>query len=244
MRFFPAAAFMATALLLASCQRAPGPDSSKGRAWISAYGPPPGQIVFEGGNAFRSVRHVFKRWRFLTVEADPATGSDGGLELEIDMTSVETGSEKFNRRARSAGFFDVESHPTARMRVGNMRRAPPKGKPAPDYTADMEIDFKGSRHTLPLEFEVINPLLLDVAGRTTLSRKAFGLGSRGIPFNPFSIRDEIEVSFAIRFPPSVLLGQASAQRATGPALDTAGTIRPVGLNAGAGTATRPATHRP
>ncbi len=47
-----------------------------------------------------------------TVELDKA-GKTGKVELTIDMSSINTGVEPFNKHLRSADFFDVEKHPTA-----------------------------------------------------------------------------------------------------------------------------------
>jgi polyisoprenoid-binding protein YceI len=194
------AVFLAVALLLASCQRVAAPDASVANEWHAAYGPPPGKIVFEGGNAFRTVRHEFTRWRLVPPEKGNSAGPGGGLELEIDMTSIETGNERMNRRSRSPEFFGVAQYPTARMRLKNLQKLARVGKGPDSYTADVEIDYRDSRHSLPIRFEVIDPLRLECAGHMVLSRSEFGLGPRFSRFNPFSIRDALDITFTIRFP--------------------------------------------
>lgn len=119
----------------------------------------------------------------------------GELEIEIDMTSVETGSERLNRMARSEAFFDVEAYPTARLWVGNVRPVEGSDPRQPVYQAEMEIEAHGAKRRATVAFEVLSGDPLHVSGEMTLLRSHFGIGPPYRWFNPFSIRDEVPVRF-------------------------------------------------
>lgn len=48
------------------------------------------------------------------VQLDKAAQA-GRVELTLDMPSISTGTDAFNEHLRTADFFDVEKHPTARF---------------------------------------------------------------------------------------------------------------------------------
>ena len=59
------------------------------------------------------------RGRFLRVDGTVHIGSDPTtttIDVTIDMASVESGSTRRDDSLRSATYFDVEKHPTARFR--------------------------------------------------------------------------------------------------------------------------------
>lgn len=197
--------FIAVAIL--SCAHG-GPSLDavrRSEAVFESKGQPPGRITFTGRNLFRRVEHTFQEWRFLRVEIEEGIGDgtalSGELEVEIDLASVETGNERLNRRAQSAEFFDVERYPTARLWIGNVRRAgnPPESESETwSYEADVELEVRGVESVGTVEFEVMRVEPLVVAGETMLRRSDFGIGPPFRWFNPFSIWDEVPVWFEVR----------------------------------------------
>lgn len=49
-----------------------------------------------------------------SITLDPAAKT-GKVEVNIDMASINTGTAAFDKHLRSADFFDVEKHPSARF---------------------------------------------------------------------------------------------------------------------------------
>jgi hypothetical protein len=204
-------------LVLAGCARTGTADAVHRAESPGLSTDPPGRIEFEGRNLFRTVPHTFENWKFVRVELEdgPGTGLSGEVEIEIDLTSVQTGYPRLNRKAMSAEFFDVERFPTARLWIGNVRPAASPveastegihgngsgaGGPLPErrYHAEMEIDLRGVRWRGDFAFEVRSASPRVVAGEVALSRGAFGIGSPHRRWNPFSIRDEVLVRFEAR----------------------------------------------
>ncbi len=183
---------------------------------VPLISPAPGIIEFEGKNLFRTVHHTFERWQFSGLEINRMYGEgaklSGEIEIEIDLTSVETGNEWLNGRARSEEFLDVEHFPISRLWIGEVRplegleeEAAGGKSPAPTFEgqrfiAELEIDLKGVRHREELVFEVISDEPLVVAGEVVLSRTVFSIGPPFRWFNPFAIRDGIAVRFETALP--------------------------------------------
>ncbi len=73
-------------------------------------------VAFEIGHRVGNVDLSTNRGRWDkkegTVQFDAATKT-GKVNLTIDMASINTGTEGFDKHLRSADFFDVEKNPTA-----------------------------------------------------------------------------------------------------------------------------------
>ena len=69
-----------------------------------------------------SVRHMMVskvRGRFTTFSGQLVTGEnplDSSVTAEIDLASINTGSEQRDEHIRSADFFEVETYPTMTYR--------------------------------------------------------------------------------------------------------------------------------
>lgn len=218
--FTLAAVTLALVLVLAGCARTSAVEAGHRADSLDPKTDPPGRIEFEGRNAFRTVGHTFERWSFVRVDLEEGggVGLSGEIEVEIDVASVETGSEWLNRRARSVKFLDAERYPTARLWIANVR--PAQGAEEADgenpwvrvgrrYRAEMVLELHGVRQKGEIGFEVVKEVPLVVAGEVMLSRAAFGVGGKYRRWNPFSIRDEVLVRFEARIPE----GEATRRRA-------------------------------
>lgn len=200
-----------TALIAAGCARQGELEAER----AAPEGSPPGAIGFEGRNLFRTVHHRFERWRFTRFEWQDGVGEGrdlrGEAELEIELASVETGSEWLNRRARSPEFLDVERYPTATLWIGNVRPLEGSGGDSGSsrYRADVELKLRGVRQRQGLEFELISTSPPRVRGEAVFRRSVFGIGPPYRWFNPFSIRDEVRVRFEAAIP----VGESPASRA-------------------------------
>jgi polyisoprenoid-binding protein YceI len=73
-------------------------------------------VTFEIGHRVGNLEMSTNRGRWDkkegTVQFDAASKS-GKVNLTIDMASINTGTEGFDKHLRTADFFDVEKHPTA-----------------------------------------------------------------------------------------------------------------------------------
>ena len=91
------------------------------------------------------------RGKFRTFSGELVTGDnplDSSVTAEIDLSSIDTGSEQRDAHIRSADFFEVETYPTMTYRSTGVR---PHGN---DHILDGELTLKGVTKEVPL---ALNP---------------------------------------------------------------------------------------
>lgn len=108
---------------------------------------------------------------------DGAAPAASTLKVEVQVASVNTGSADRDAHLRSADFFDVETYPTITF-VGTGFDI--TGDSTVDITGDLTIKDVTRPVTIPFEFagEAKDPFgntRVGFEGRTTVSRKEFGL---------------------------------------------------------------------
>ena len=91
------------------------------------------------------------RGKFRTFSGQLVTGDnplDSSVTAEIDLSSIDTGSEQRDAHIRSADFFEVETYPTMTYRSTGVRRH------GSDYVLDGELTLKGVTKEVPLALEL------------------------------------------------------------------------------------------
>jgi polyisoprenoid-binding protein YceI len=160
----------------------------------------PGSITFEASNLMSTAHGEFHRWRIIRAEIDPADPSRGVVEVEVDVASVDTGIERRDDHLRTADFFDVETFPTARVRVHDTVRDGESERGNPRYRAFFDVRIRDVERTLDCQFELVQSSPPTVEGALTLNRVDFGVGDPPSWWNPGSIEEEIPVRFTATFP--------------------------------------------
>lgn len=132
-----------------------------------------------------SVRHMMVskvRGKFTKFAGELVT-ADNPLEstvnAEIDLASIETGSEQRDGHLRSPDFFDTENHPQMTYRSTGLR---PEGG---DFMLDGELTLKGVTRPVPLKLE-LNGFGPDAYGGTRAGFTATGQINRadfGVTWN-------------------------------------------------------------
>ena len=155
---------------------------------------PPGRIDFVGKNAIMTANSTFHRWKITKSQVDLSKIGDSFVEVEVDLSSVDTGIERRDEHLRTADFFDVEKWPTATVRVQRARPTGGDTSGASGYDADFEITMHGVTKTIPGHFVIESSSPLRVVGDLTIDRIDFGIGEPK-SWNPLSIEDAVPVHF-------------------------------------------------
>jgi polyisoprenoid-binding protein YceI len=127
------------------------------------------------------------------------TARSGKIEISIDMNSISSGVAPFDTHLKSADFFDVAKHPTARFVADNLR-----------FDGDAVSEVTGSLtlmgQTRPVTLKAArfncynNPIFQrEVCGgdfETTIQRSQWGM-TYGLPAIPDNVRLTVQVE-AIR----------------------------------------------
>ncbi len=101
-----------------------------------------------------SVRHMMiskVRGKFTKFDGELVTTEDvvsSSVTAEIDLASIDTGSEQRDGHIRSADFFDAENHPLMTYRSTGLRAD------GDGYVLEGRLTLKGITRSVPLALEV------------------------------------------------------------------------------------------
>lgn len=132
-----------------------------------------------------SVRHMMVskvRGRFTKFSGELVTAEnplDSSVTAEIDLASIETGSEQRDGHLRSPDFFDTDNHPQMTYRSAGLRAE------GDHYVLDGELTLKGVSRNVPLKLE-LNGIGPDPYGGTRAGFTATGHLNRadfGVTYN-------------------------------------------------------------
>lgn len=160
----------------------------------------PGVLEFVGKNLLMTANGTFHRWRFTRVEVDREHPERSVVEVEVDVASLDTGIERRDDHLRTPDFFEVETWPTASVRI---TQATPDGRSDagnPRYRADFQVRIRDVEKTLPGSFELVEASPPRVEGELVLDRTDFGVGEPHRWWNPASPEDDIPIRFSVTLP--------------------------------------------
>ncbi len=162
----------------------------------AAIAAPPGTIRFEAGNLLTTAEGEFHDWRIVQAFVDEDEPGKSRIELEVAITSLDTGIANRDEHLRTADFFDVQKFPTARVTLSGFRL-----DGADALTADVTLDLHGETKTFPMRFRIEDRAARRITGSVTLDRRDFGIGTPE-SWNPLSVRNAVEVSVEATVPPA------------------------------------------
>ena len=115
----------------------------------------------------------FDRFAVTKARFDPAHLEGGTATLELDMTSIKTGSEERDRDLESPDYLDASRFATATVNVANVKQ-----QAGSTYTADATVAFRDVTKTYPVTFAVIakTGTSVRIKGELTFSRLDFAVG--------------------------------------------------------------------
>ncbi|HNF89353.1 MAG TPA: YceI family protein [Thiobacillaceae bacterium] len=134
-------------------------------------------------------------FRKFSVDAafDPAKPEQGRFKVEVDMASVDTGSEEGNSEARRPAWFDVARHPKALFVSREIRKDGP-GR----FTVNGDVSIKGRSRPFSAAL-TLTPKREGgwlAAGRYALKRTDFDIGG-GEWADPSVVANEIDGRFRL-----------------------------------------------
>jgi polyisoprenoid-binding protein YceI len=145
-----------------------------------------------------TVRGAFKEFEG-TAHVDTATPANSKVEVTIKSASIDTGVEDRNAHLRSGDFFEVEQFPTITFTSTNVERD------GNDWTITGDLTIKDATLPVTIEFESTGSardpfgnLRIGFEGRTTISRKDFGLTwNAALETGGVLVSDKIKLDFDI-----------------------------------------------
>jgi len=123
------------------------------------------------------VRGRFRQWE-AKVRGTSPDFSDLAVEVEIDMTSLQTDTEARDAHLKSPDFFDVATHPKAYFKSTRI-----EWQPLRTFRLHGELTMKGITHAITLQGELKSFVVKDLFGQprvafqvsAPIDRRAWGL---------------------------------------------------------------------
>lgn len=157
-------------------------------------------IHFESGNMLSDANGTFHKWRITDMKVDMADPGSSWVEIEVDISSVDTGIERRDKHLQNEDFFDVPKYPTATARVYDVAADGIAENGNPRYTAKFDLDIHGVKKTVAGLFEVVSMTPPTVKGSLELNRRDFGVGGGYSSWNPMSVKEQVAVSYTASMP--------------------------------------------
>lgn len=119
------------------------------------------------------VKVKFSNFSVKAAKFDPTNLEGGTATIELDMSSISSGSEKRDGHLKTGDYFDVAKFATATIDVANVKKKDEK-----TYTADATVKFRDIEKTYPVTFEVLQTKdeAVQIKGVHEFARTDFGIG--------------------------------------------------------------------
>jgi polyisoprenoid-binding protein YceI len=180
--------FALGAMLVASVAQGPG-DAYAQR--LTAVDLDKSAITFVSKQMSVPVEGKFGKFS-VQLEFDAAKPSEGRVRVELDLASIDTGSDEANDEVKGKGWFDVKNYPTARFMSSSV-----KSLGASRYEVAGKLTIKGRTK------DVIAPFTLKPVGQGAvldgafaLKRLDYGIGE-GVWSDTDTVADEVQVKVRI-----------------------------------------------
>lgn len=113
------------------------------------------------------------RFQVVKADFDPQTIEGGTATLELDLTSLASGSAKRDRHLSSPDYLDTAQFAKATITVDNVKKTAEN-----TFSADATVAMRGQEKKLPVTFEVLERTAdsIRVKGSHTFKRQDFGIG--------------------------------------------------------------------
>lgn len=147
-------------------------------------------IEFSGTNSGEAFSGRFRTWNAdITFNPDDLAASQA--VVTIDMTSVDTGSQRYNDTLKTSEWFALRDFPTATVTVDNITQTDS------GYTSTATIEMKGASAEFPFDFTLdIDGDTATMNGSSVLTRGALNLGQQSDPSGDW-VSDEIRVDVSV-----------------------------------------------
>ncbi len=123
----------------------------------------------------------FDKFKVTKASFDPAKIEGGTATLEVDLTSLKTGSDQRDGHLKSESYLNVGKFATLTIDVSNVKKKADK-----TYTADANVKVAGMEKKYPVTFDVVDAKddWIKIKGEHKFPRADFKVGK------PISDKDE------------------------------------------------------
>jgi polyisoprenoid-binding protein YceI len=134
----------------------------------------------------------FERFKVVKSTVDPKKVEGGKATIEIDTTSLKSGSDKRDAHLQTPDFIDAKKFSTITVDIDKVKK-----KAGNTYTADATVKFRGITKKYPVTFDVVETKddSLKIKGEATFSRYDFNVGGKDLTKTP--VNPELVIQMAL-----------------------------------------------
>ena len=134
----------------------------------------------------------FERFKVTKAKVDAKKVEASTATIEIDTTSLKSGSDKRDAHLQTPDFLDGKKFATITVDVANV-----KLKTGKTYTADATVKFRDVTKKYPVTFDVVDAKdnWIKIKGETTFSRLDFNVGGKDPKTAP--VQPELVIKLAL-----------------------------------------------
>ncbi|MCC6547339.1 YceI family protein [Candidatus Sumerlaeota bacterium] len=207
LRYILAAAIMSTSLLVTAHET--GQPHVHDAAKASPTQSTPGTIKWHGTKDNGEHFGTFRSWRITKADVPGGDITKGTVELEFDLTSLETTPPKLVEHLKSSDFFDVAKYGTAKVTISNAKPAADKDGNK-SFDADAKVEMRGLSSTVKANFVVLGEKPLKVKGTAILDRTPFKMEYD--TKKPGAVHAAVDVTIEATIPEKVEDAKAGANK--------------------------------
>jgi polyisoprenoid-binding protein YceI len=175
--------------LLALCITAAAAPVSAQR--ITAIDPAGSEIRFVSTQMNVPVEGRFRRFTG-KLDFDPARAAASRAEIEVDLNSIDTGSDEADTEVKTKGWFNIAVFPTAKFVSSSVK---PAGAGRYEVAGKLTIKGKSMDVTAPVTVRQDGASTV-FEGGFTLLRLQFGIGE-GVWSDTETVANEVQVRFRL-----------------------------------------------
>jgi polyisoprenoid-binding protein YceI len=158
---------------------------------ITAIDPARSEIRFVSTQMNVPVEGRFRKFN-AKLDFDPAKPAASKAEIEVDLNSVDTGSDEADTEVKTKGWFNLAVFPSAKFVSGTVK---PAGAGRFEVTGKLTIKGKSRDVTAPVTVKQEGQNIV-FEGGFTLLRLQFGIGE-GVWSDTETVANEVQVRFRL-----------------------------------------------
>jgi len=119
------------------------------------------------------VQVKFEKFKVTKASFDPKNLEGGKATIEIDTSSLKTGSDKRDNHLKTPDYIDASKYATITVDIDKVKK-----KAGKTYTAEATVNFHDTKKTLPVTFDVVDAKddWVKIKGEAAFSRLDFNVG--------------------------------------------------------------------
>jgi polyisoprenoid-binding protein YceI len=127
------------------------------------------------------------------ISFDPAQPAGSSVTLEVDLNSIDTGSEEANTEVKGKSWFDAKAYPTAKFVSAGVK---PLGGGRYEASGNLTIKGRTKPISAPFSFKAERQGGGAFDGSFLLKRLEYGIGE-GVWSDTDTVANEVQVKFHI-----------------------------------------------